>query len=175
MHGCTEYTSDIFLVIVIVCALRALSSAEELVLCSPGQGSLFRVAGSNPTVVTVRRFSLPIMRGCAAVSLTFFQAQSTRNPIWLNRQDAELLITMSPVRNLDTGFFRFFTFLSFHGSPIGVRELAWVFDFSIYWSCICLRRMHVFSKHVFSKHVFSKRMFSTSLFRNVIFYKHELF
>ena len=33
-------------------------------------------------------------------------------------------MTLSRVRTPDIGFFRFFTFLFFHGTPIGVRELA---------------------------------------------------
>ena len=40
---------------------RAFTLAHGLVPRVAGKGSLFRVAGSNPTVVTVRRFSLLII------------------------------------------------------------------------------------------------------------------
>ena len=89
---------------------------------------------------------------------------------WIRRRACDHLVSRS---NPDIGLFLFVTFLFFMEPPIGVRELARVFDSNIYWPWICSRRMHVsskhvFSKYVFSKYVFSKRMFSTfCLFRNV--------
>ena len=107
---------------------------------------------------------------------TFFQSESTQNRIaqWIHvrRRTCDRPVSRS---NPKHRIFSIIHFSLYHGTPTGVRELAWVVDFNIYWPWICSRRMHVFSKHVFSKLVFSKHVFSEHVCSKHVFSKHVFF
>ena len=63
------------------------------------------------------------------------------------------------------------SFFFFCSSAAGVRQLAWLFAFNLYWLCIFSRRMHVFSQS-FSRNVFSRGVLSQN---ERCFHKQKLF
>ena len=151
--------------------LRGSTLTHGLVPCVTGMRVFFQGrVGSKPTARPISTSNYSLLRG---IDTKFFYLQIIQN-LYSPMDKAPGQRPPCPALELNPGlgFFRFFTFLFFHGTPIGVRVLAWVFDFNVYWPWICSRRMHVFSKHVFSKHVFSKHVFSKHVFSKHVFSKH---